>query len=171
MSRKVFQKASPSGPRPIDIVREALRLLPRSGRVHRDFDGQLVCADIEACRRSKLLGGDDLLVQLLSLLRADFQPAFRAEHKTDSTTAPKSKNDTLKQSETALEFVPFATYCTVDKSQTRAFAVQMIVLLVAVLCKGLGDEWKLADANSLPDHRISLESDREAYEDLCLIKG
>ncbi|KAF9691396.1 hypothetical protein EKO04_010684 [Ascochyta lentis] len=170
MSRKVFQKASPSGLRPIDIAKETLRLHPPSRRVHRDFDGKLVRADIEACHRSKLLGGEDPLV-FRPERWLDICPEQRGKrYEADFSTATKPKNDTLKQDETTLGFMPFATYCTADKSETKAFAMKMIVLLVAVLCRGLGDEWMLADANSLPDPHVPLESDREAYGDLCLKK-
>lgn len=167
MDRKVFQTASSTGVRPIDIAKEVLRLYPPSRRVHRDFDGELHRADIEACHRSKLLGGGDPLV-------------FRPERWQDIFTAQREKrydgdsnstgHDTLKHDETELGFMPFAKYCTADNSETKAFAMKMIVMLVAVLCDGLED-WTLVDAGSLPGSHVPLDSDREAYGELLLTKA
>ncbi|KAF2626587.1 hypothetical protein BU25DRAFT_343300, partial [Macroventuria anomochaeta] len=58
-----------------------------------------------------------------------------------------------------LGIVPFVTHCTADTKETRTFAMKMVVLLVAGLCNRLGDEWTLADTNSLPEHQIPLISD------------
>ena len=48
--------------------------------------------------------------------------------------------------------------------------MKMVVMLVAVLCDGLGDDWVVADEGSLPPLGVALESGREAYLDLTLEK-
>ncbi|KAI1554581.1 hypothetical protein PtrEW4_012263, partial [Pyrenophora tritici-repentis] len=45
--------------RPVEIVKEALRLHPPTRRVHCCFNDQEVKADIEACHRQEILCGDD----------------------------------------------------------------------------------------------------------------
>jgi hypothetical protein len=62
MQNDAFHNTTESGVRPIDIVKETLRLYPPTRCVHRNFDDQTCRADIEACQRSELLGGKDPLV-------------------------------------------------------------------------------------------------------------
>ena len=66
--------------------------------------------------------------------------------------------------------MPFAITCRANRSDTRGFGMKMIVMLVAVLCNGLGDDWKVTEEGSLPSLGKALESDREAYLDLTLEK-
>ncbi|KAH6638975.1 hypothetical protein C7974DRAFT_448771 [Boeremia exigua] len=160
-----FQESSETSVRPIDIAKEALRLYPPSRHVHRDFDGELFRADIEACHRSRLLGGDDPLVfrpERWESMRHDDRDMMFGEMGTQIDT------HALKLSEMRRGFMPFASHCTADKRDTRGFAMKMIVMLVAVLCDGLGNKWTLANAGSLPERHIPLDSDRAAYEGLSL---
>lgn len=174
---EAFHRPTETGIRPSDIAKEALRLYPPSRRVHREFDGELVRADIEACHRSKLLSGNGPLVFYPERWQS-ICPDKRVERFGDVSTeedhgnTAKDNADTraLKLSEQDLGFMPFATHCTADTKETKAFAMKMIVLLVAVLCGGLGEEWMAADTSSLPERHVPLESDRKAYRDLCLTK-
>ncbi|KAF2621924.1 hypothetical protein BU25DRAFT_435148 [Macroventuria anomochaeta] len=160
-----FHRDSPIGLRPSDIAKESLRLYPPSRHVHRDFNGELHRADIESCHRFKLLGGDDPLV-----FRPERWLNICPEERAAKVAglASKAKIKALKNREEKLGFMPFATYCTADKVETRAFAMKMIVMLVAVLCGGLGEEWGLKDIGSLPKHGVPLQSDRTAYGNLVL---
>lgn len=76
----------------------------------------------------------------------------------------------LKLSEEQSGFMPFASYWTADKSETKAFAMKMIVLLVSVLHNGLAHSWRLADNMRLPQRSIPLDSDRQAYGNLFVAK-
>ncbi|KAF3009602.1 hypothetical protein E8E13_006792 [Curvularia kusanoi] len=153
------QEPSPTGILPIDIAKEALRLYPPSRRVHREFDGKLFHADIEACHRLGLLSGDDPLT-------------FRPERWQSICPhlRKKDKKNKLKDEERRFGFMPFAKWCRADTKETKAFAMKMILMLVAVLCDKLGDDWKLADKESLPELGVALESSRDAYGDLRLDK-
>jgi hypothetical protein len=166
-----FRKpAKEFGMPPIDIAKEALRLYPPSRHVHREYNGELVRADIEACHHSKLLGGNDPLVfrpeRWRNILKEKRDKTFEADQ--GAATAKAGRD--LKLGEIDLGFMPFANYCTADKTETKGFGMKMIVMLVAVLCDGLGDDWKVADEGSLPPLGVALESSREAYLDLNLEK-
>ncbi|KAJ8117458.1 hypothetical protein OPT61_g1350 [Boeremia exigua] len=160
-----FYKDSSTGLRPSDIAKESLRLYPPSRHVHRDFNGVLHRADIERCHKSKLLGSDDPRV-----FRPERWLKICPEQRAAKVVAPALKTETkaLKNGEGKLGFMPFATYCTADKVETKAFAMKMIVMLVAVLYNVLGKEWGLEDTVSLPQHGIPLWPDRAAYGDLIL---
>jgi hypothetical protein len=155
---------------PIDIAKEGLRLYPPSRYVHREYDGVVVRADIEACHHSKLLGGDDPLVFRFER----WQQVLKEERdkSSEADQGDRKKNRDLKIGETDLGFIPFASTCRANTKNTRAFGMKMIVLLVAVLCDGLKDRhWKVADEESLPLLGVALESGREAYLDLTLEKS
>ena len=66
--------------------------------------------------------------------------------------------------------MPFAITCRANQGNTKAFGMKMIVMLVAVLCDGLGDDWKVTEEGGLPALGEALKSDREAYLDLTLEK-
>lgn len=153
---------------PIDIAKEGLRLYPPSRHVHREYDGELVRADIEACHRSKLLGGNDPLVfrpeRWQQILKEEREKASEADQ------GGGGKRNDLKTGETNLGFMPFATTCRANTRETKGFGMKMIMMLVAVLCDGLGDGWKVEDEGSLPPLGMALESGREAYLDLTLEK-
>lgn len=152
---------------PIDIAKEGLRLYPPSRHVHREYDGELVRADIESCHRSKLLGGDNPLV----FCPERWQQICPEERDKASEANPGGrKNSDLKKKETQLGFMPFARTCRANTGETKGFGMKMIVMLVAVLCDGLGDDWRVADEGSLPPLGVALESGREAYLDLTLEK-
>jgi hypothetical protein len=83
----------------------------------------------------------------------------------------QTKKNDLKIGETELGFMPFASTCRANRLDARGFGMKMIVMLVAVLCDGLGDRhWKVADEKSLPSPGVALDSGREAYLDLTLEK-
>ena len=174
---EAFHRPSAIGVRPIDIAKEALRLYPPSRNVHRNFDGQLFRANIEACHRSALLGGDDPIVFRPERWQA-ICPEERAKRYGDEVAQDdhhggvESDEHTpvLKLSEQQLGFMPFANYCTADKSETKAFAMKMIVLLVSILNNGLEYGWRLADRTYLPQRSLPLASDRQAYGVLVLTK-
>ena len=163
-----FKEPLDDGICPIDIVKEGLRLYPPSRHVHREFDGETVIADIETCHRSKLLSGNDPLVfrpeRWQQILPEEREKASKADQ------GGQSKKKDLKRSEEKLGFMPFAITCRANRSDTRGFGMKMIVMLVAVLCNGLGDDWKVTEEGSLPSLGKALESDREAYLDLTLEK-
>lgn len=103
---KAFQKSSEKGVRPTHIVKEAMRLYPPTRRVHRDFDGELVVADIEEC-------------QCLSILSENDPLAFRPERwqniavkETEQKDEAESeyKKGAVQGAETKLGFVPFAAH-------------------------------------------------------------
>jgi hypothetical protein len=162
MQIDAFHNTAESGVRPIDIVKETLRLYPPTRHVHRNFDGQTCRADIEACQRSELLGGKDPLV---------FQPEdICAVERQRAFDKVKGAGKSLKRSEEELGYMPFAYWCAADHEETKEFGMKMIALLVAVLCEKLGDEWELENDESLPKQGTPLDTDREAYEDLKLKK-
>ncbi|KAF1976689.1 hypothetical protein BU23DRAFT_528435 [Bimuria novae-zelandiae CBS 107.79] len=166
---KTFHNPSKAGIRPIDIAKEALRLYPPSRRVHRDFDGEIHRADIEARHRSKLLGGDDPLVfrpERWQNICPDKRAKFYEEMTAEADQAKRNKSN-LKRGELELGFMPFATLCTADSKETKGFAMKMILLLVAVLCRGLNGHWELPESETL---HVPLESGREAYGALRLKK-
>jgi len=152
--------------RPVEIVKEALRLYPPTRRVHRVFDGQAQSADIETCQRFELLGGNDPLVYRPERWQSICLEARQNFYEQQGNY--KTIKDALRSAEAKEGHMPFAHYCAADHSSTREFASKMIALLVAVLCHGLGDVWELEDAEVLPPIGTPLESDRSAYEKLML---
>lgn len=165
--RGAFQKSSETGVKPIDIVKEALRLYPPTRHVHRTFNNELVQADIEGCHRAELLGGADPLIFRPERWQ-DICPEQRAQ-KDERQAGKASASNDLKTAEEKLGYMPFAVWCTADGKETAGFGYKMIALLVGVLCKDIGEEWKLKDGDCLPSReREPLESDREAYERIIL---
>jgi hypothetical protein len=82
----------------------------------------------------------------------------------------KSKRN-LKDKEVEMGFMPFADSCPAGAGDRKGFGFKMIALLVAVLCKELGEDWT-PESNNLPqDRKQPLESDRTAYENLWLMKS
>lgn len=162
----LFQKALIDDIRPIDVVKEALRLYPPTRRVHRVFDGELHKADIEACHRSTLLGGDDPLV-------------FRPERWQNICLAERQMryngitgHVNLKEAEQDLGFMPFGYWCTADTSETKGFGMKMIALLVGAICIGLGKDWQIEGvACGLPTNGEPLSSERTAYQTLPLARS
>jgi len=155
--------------RPVEIVKEALRLYPPTRRVHRFIDGEEVKADIEACHRQQLLCGHDPDVfrpERWQTLCAEARQAWYAKQ----GGTPKMLKDRLRSEEEKLGYMPFAYFCAADHPNTKEFASKMIALLVAVLCSGLGDEWVIEDIDSLPPYGTPLKSDRAEYEELRLKK-
>jgi hypothetical protein len=166
---EAFKEPLDGNIRPIDIAKEGLRLYPPSCHVHREYHGELVRADIEACHLAKLLGGNDPLVFRPERWQQICKEERDKASKADQGGGGKNRND-LKIGETKLGFMPFATTCRDNTGDTKGFGMKMIVMLVAVLCDGLGDDWKVADEGSLPPLGVALESSREAYLDLTLEK-
>jgi len=77
--------------------------------------------------------------------------------------------ESLKVAEGKLDSMPFAYWCTADGPETASFGYKMIPLLVAVLCRDLGDEHTPKDPRSVPRHDGGpLESKRTAYEQLIV---
>jgi hypothetical protein len=165
MQNGAFHNTGQSGVRPIDVVKETLRLYPPTRRVHRNFDGQTCRADIEACQRSELLGGKDPLV-----FRPERWQDICAVERQRAFEKVKGAEKSLKRSEEELGYMPFAYWCAADHEETKEFGMKMIALLVAVLCEKLGNEWELENDESLPKQGTPLGTDREAYEDLKLKK-
>jgi hypothetical protein len=170
MRKTPLWTSSSNGVKPMDIVKEGLRLYPPTRRVHRSFKtsegSEIVVADIEKCHRSGALGGDDPLV-----FRPErWQQICPVERQGMEKGIEKSKRD-LKDREEGLGFMPFADSCPAGAGDTKGFGFKMIALLVAVLCTTLGEDWKL-ELNNLPqDRKQPLESDRTAYENLRLMKS
>lgn len=165
MQNDAFHNTAERGVRPIDIVKETLRLYPPTRRVHRNFDDQTCRADIEACQRAELLGGKDPLV-----FRPERWQGICAVERQRTFDKVKGAGKSLKRSEEELGYMPFAYWCAADHEETREFGMKMIALLVAVLCEKLGNEWVLENDDSLPKQGTPLSTDREAYEDLTLMK-
>ncbi|KAI1514782.1 hypothetical protein KJE20_13250 [Pyrenophora tritici-repentis] len=168
--------ATASSVRPVEIVKETLRLYPPTRRVHRMYYDEQVAANIEECHRFDILGGQDPLTfrperwqNICTAQRQDFydKAALSASIQTDWLNYRTAK-DTLKNEEAKLGYMPFAHYCAADHPKTKEFASKMIALVVAVLCNGLKDEWELVDPTSLPLTGVPLDSDRAAYEGLKL---
>ncbi|KAE8829706.1 hypothetical protein HRS9122_09521 [Pyrenophora teres f. teres] len=162
--------------RPVEIVKEALRLYPPTRRVHRCFNNKEVKADIEACHRQKILCGDDPNVFRPERWQGLCSNARQAWYDKEGGTIKKLEDlkklkTKLKTEEEELGFMPFAYYCAADHINTKEFASKMIALLVAVLCNGLGDEWILEDSDSIPPYGIPLSSERGEYEELSLKKA
>lgn len=155
--------------RPVEIVKEALRLYPPTRRVHRCFDNDNVKADIEACHRQEILCGHDPDAFRPERWQALCSDARQAWYSKQSGT-PRELKDKLRSDEEKLGYMPFAYFCAADHPNTKEFASKMIALLVAVLCSGLGDEWVLEDVDSLAPCGIPLKSERAAYEELRLKK-
>jgi hypothetical protein len=155
--------------RPVEIVKEALRLYPSTRRVHRLFDDKEVKADIEACHRQEMLCGHDPDAFRSERWQTLCFEARQARYDKQGRT-PKELKDKLKSEEERLGYMPFAYFCAADHPNTREFASKMVALLVAVLCSGLGDEWVMKDIDSLPPYGTPLQSDRAEYEELKLKK-
>ncbi|KAL1799446.1 hypothetical protein ACET3X_003483 [Alternaria dauci] len=158
--------------RPVEIVKEALRLYPPTRRVHRMFDGEAQSADIEGCQRSGLLGDTDPLIFIperwQSICEDERQAFYGIAAQSCTQLRYKNEKDRLRSAETKQGYMPFGYFCAADHSSTKEFASKMIALLVAVLCHGLGDQWELEDPGSLPSTTTPLDSDRAAYEGLRL---
>ncbi|KAF1351463.1 hypothetical protein EJ07DRAFT_169016 [Lizonia empirigonia] len=151
-----------SSVRPVEIVKETLRLYPPTRRVHRMYYDEQVAANIEESHSLEILGGKDPLT-------------FRPERWQNICTAQRQDFMTKQRYlllfikiEAKLGYMPFAHYCVADHPKTKEFASKMIALVVAVLCNGLKDEWELIDPTSLPLTGVPLDSDGAAYKGLKL---
>ncbi|KAF1920094.1 hypothetical protein BDU57DRAFT_543870 [Ampelomyces quisqualis] len=153
--------------RPVEIIKEALRLYPPTRRVHRLFDDKEVKADIESCHRQEILCGHDPDVFRPERWQTLCSEARQAWYDKQGGTQKELK-EKLRSEEEKLGYMPFAYFCAADHPNTKEFASKMIALLVAVLCKGLGDEWVIENVDSLPPYGSPLKSDRAEYEDLRL---
>lgn len=167
---EAFHRASATGVRPSDIAKEALRLHPPSRHVHREFNDKLYRADIDKCHRQKLLAGDKPLIFCPERWQAICPQERDQRFKVEPGARTGAQTHQLKLSEQQLGFMPFGTTCKANTQETKAFGMKMITMLVAILCNGLGQVWKLADEDSLPEREIPLDSNRAAYEDLMLAK-
>jgi hypothetical protein len=120
---KHIWKPSSAGVRPMDIVKETLRLYPPTRRVHRNLDGQICAIDIEKCQRSELLAGADPL--LFSPERWQDIKLRVAKLNTNKEGGSKRR---LKDEEENLGFMPFAFHCPSSKGRTLGFGFKMIRL-------------------------------------------
>ncbi|KAF2442388.1 hypothetical protein P171DRAFT_497202 [Karstenula rhodostoma CBS 690.94] len=161
-----FQDASADGVRPIDIVKEALRLYPPTRRVHRVYDGERCAADIEECQRFPLLGGRDALV-----FRPErWQDICPEESVRRDREGSKAARTALKEAEEKAGFFPFAHWCPAGKGGTHGFGLKMVGLLVAVICAEIDESWEVDGYGELLDRNQPLSAERTAYEDLELMK-
>ena len=141
------------------IAQEALRLYPPTRRVNRQYQDQEgttydVSADIETCHRDTATWGQDAM---------EFNPTrwslFREAGNLDQV---------LKSCFMPFGNKPFMCPAKRKKEGRLPFGVAMIAMLVGKLTTEVDGVWKVD--GELPKDGVPLNSNREAYHDLLLVR-